>query len=733
MKNIIENLKKANKSIMEVFVISLLVIVILLVLNSKNNMYMYTVSHLFIGIISASIFLLTTIMIDKTGDNTFKIFGSSFIFVALLHIVLIVVYPGIEIVKSNIYSGEDLVIRYRLILNIFLSMIIMFSLLNKKRVNKVIYFTSTFIVLAFIYILITQINSVVNFYVKDEYINFTVVILSFYTLFVFLINIIILKKKRSDFDETMYNGLMFSLILFSIVQFAYILLPISVMFVKSGAYVDFNLILHGITSIAYISLAYSMIYYAVRNPLKVMYIDTVKKQIDAENKQNVLSKIFDISNDIILMINENDEIIEYNKNAVEYIKKENLLGVELEDIFTTRSSWQRIERMISTVRKKQKEESIEIELDFFGDSKVCKLIVVPCANEYSQDCIIYFRTEYEKMSELQIRNSTGDRITSLKNKFSFIEYVDDMLNKENKGIAVMCDINGLSTINQAYGYKIGDGIIAKVANLLSSNKLIEEAFHFSGGVFAFVIKNGTNKVINDVIKSINKEMKERLFDFKGISISFGTAKIEGNDNCGNIILTCEKNMYIEKAKESLSNKSDAINMLTQTLREKTNETEQHSKRVIKYSLMMCDKLKCDKDFKLKVSLLADLHDIGKIGISDIILNKPDKLNEREYEQIKKHSEIGHRIASTVVNLKPIANGILCHHERWDGKGYPKGIKGEEIPLMSRIVAIADTYDAITSIRPYKKALNKEIAKLEIKKNGGKQFDPNLVKIFLELV
>jgi len=733
MKNIIENFKKTNKSTIVVFISSLLVILILAGLNIKNNMYMYMFSHLFIGIISASIFLLTIIMVDTADENAFKIFGSSFIFVALLNVILMLTYPGIEIIKSSIYSAENLVIRYRLILNIFLSMTIMIALLSKKRVNKVIYFSVNFAALALIYILITKINSIVNFYIQGEYINFIVIILNFYSLLVFLISIIILKKKKNSFDKTMYKGLLFSLILFSIVQFSYILLPISYIFIKSSTYIDFNLILHVITSVSYISLAYSIIYYSIRNPLETIYTNAVKKQIDTQNKRNILEKILEISNDIVLRINGNDEIIEYNKIAAEYITKENLFGIELEDIFTIKSRWQRVERIISTSRKTRKEASIEIELDFFGDSKTCKLIVVPCANEYSQDCIIYFRMEYEKMSELQIMNSTGDRLTNLKNKFSFIEYIDDMLIKDNVGIAAICDINGLSTINQAYGYNIGDGIIEKVASVLSNNTLINEAFHFSGGVFAFIIENGTNKLVYETIKSINKEIKERLFDFKGISISFGTAKIEGNDNCGNIILACEKNMYIEKAKDNLSNKSDAINMLTQTLREKTNETEQHSKRVIKYSLMICEKLKCDKDFKLKVSLLADLHDIGKIGISDTILNKPDKLSENEYMQMKKHSEIGHRIASTVVNLKPIANGILCHHERWDGKGYPKGIKGEEIPLMSRIVAIADTFDAITSIRPYKKALNKEIAKLEIKKNKGKQFDPNLVSIFLELV
>ena len=128
-----------------------------------------------------------------------------------------------------------------------------------------------------------------------------------------------------------------------------------------------------------------------------------------------------------------------------------------------------------------------------------------------------------------------------------------------------------------------------------------------------------------------------------------------------------------------------------------------------------------------------LHDIGKIALDENLLNKPGKLTEDEWKEIKRHPEIGYRILSTVNDMADMANCILHHHERWDGQGYPKGLKEEEIPLVSRIITIADAYDAMTSERSYRSALPNEVAIGELQKNTGVQFDPKLVGIFIEKV
>ena len=132
----------------------------------------------------------------------------------------------------------------------------------------------------------------------------------------------------------------------------------------------------------------------------------------------------------------------------------------------------------------------------------------------------------------------------------------------------------------------------------------------------------------------------------------------------------------------------------------------------------------------ELALLAVLHDVGKVGIKESILQKPEPLAPEELEEMKKHPEIGYHIAYNTPELMPIAEYILAHHERWDGNGYPRGLKGEEIPLLCRILAVADAYDAMTSDRLYRKAMNSQEAMAEIERNAGKQFDPKVVKVFL---
>ena len=128
---------------------------------------------------------------------------------------------------------------------------------------------------------------------------------------------------------------------------------------------------------------------------------------------------------------------------------------------------------------------------------------------------------------------------------------------------------------------------------------------------------------------------------------------------------------------------------------------------------------------------AAMHDVGKIGIKDSILNKQGRLTEEEYQEIKKHPEIGYNMLKKIKFLSHIANDVLHHQERYDGKGYPAGISGDDIPIVARIIAVVDTFDAMTTDRPYRKALSEDTALEEIKKNSGTQFDPKVVDAFLK--
>ncbi|MBE3089361.1 MAG: HD-GYP domain-containing protein, partial [Actinobacteria bacterium] len=144
-------------------------------------------------------------------------------------------------------------------------------------------------------------------------------------------------------------------------------------------------------------------------------------------------------------------------------------------------------------------------------------------------------------------------------------------------------------------------------------------------------------------------------------------------------------------------------------------------------------LKLSENKLNELSLLSTLHDIGKIAIPDEILMKPGKLTEKEWDIVKRHPEVGYNISGSSPLLEPIADAVLTHHEWWNGSGYPQGLKGENIPLISRIISIIDAYDVMTHDRSYKKAISKKEALEELKRCAGTQFDSKLVKIFIQVL
>ncbi len=178
---------------------------------------------------------------------------------------------------------------------------------------------------------------------------------------------------------------------------------------------------------------------------------------------------------------------------------------------------------------------------------------------------------------------------------------------------------------------------------------------------------------------------------------------------------------------------DSIKALAAALETKDVDTMGHSDRTVEYALAVAKGLGLSEVDQELFEYAAILHDIGKIGIPETILKKPGKLTPEEYEVMKQHPAFGAKIVQQIKFLGPVVPLVRADHERWDGKGYPDGLRGEKIPLGARVVAIVDAYDAMTSDRVYRKALGKEYAIAELKKYAGTQFDPQLVKLFLEIL
>lgn len=342
--------------------------------------------------------------------------------------------------------------------------------------------------------------------------------------------------------------------------------------------------------------------------------------------------------------------------------------------------------------------------------------------KYTESRIKYFK-DYDNLTGLYSRQFLQRMIKKLD---------DDSLIPV---AVVVGDINGLRFINNISGYDEGDRLLKTAANSIidtCTGKCI--AARWSGDEFMIIIPNTAEEKLDEILKLINRKYSEHLSAPVKSTICFGyEMKKKSNQNILEVLKAAEDSMYKYKYLEGSSFRSSIISSIKKTLFEKSHETEEHEERLKLFSVSIGKSLHLSDNQLHELELCAMLHDIGKIAVRDDVLNKPDKLNEEEWSEMKKHPEIGYRITISVPELSQVANSILCHHERFDGKGYPKGLQGEKIPLTARIVSVADAFDAMTSDRPYRKAMSREAALKEILKNSGTQFDPEIVHKFVESV
>lgn len=342
-------------------------------------------------------------------------------------------------------------------------------------------------------------------------------------------------------------------------------------------------------------------------------------------------------------------------------------------------------------------------------------------------------------NEIQYLN-IHDSLTGMYNR-RFLEQEKQRLNKdEYLPLTVMIgDINGVRLINDAFGHAVGDSHIIRTAKIMQSFCREADIIARTGGdEFTILMPNTDSDTAYTIMNQIRTECEKLRRTASGetfianISLGYSTKESMGMD-INQVIKTAENYMHKRKLLELKSSHSAIISSIRATMLEKSLETEAHEERLEKLARLVGVKLGLSQSSIDELVLLAMLHDIGKVAIDDRILNKRSRLTDEEWAVMKKHPAIGYRIAISSPELVPIAEYILCHHERWDGNGYPQGLRGKDIPLLSRIIAVLDAYDAMTQDRPYRKALPSSTALEEIRKKAGSQFDPEVVSVFLEIV
>lgn len=332
--------------------------------------------------------------------------------------------------------------------------------------------------------------------------------------------------------------------------------------------------------------------------------------------------------------------------------------------------------------------------------------------------------------------SYNDALTALYNR-RFVE--EEMLRLDQQEYfplsIIMGDVNGLKLTNDVFGHQQGDKLLIEVSKALKECCRDQDIIaRWGGDEFLIILPQTDEKTTERIVKNIRKCCEQKSQHNLQLSIALGwSVKTKETENIQEKLQEAEEWMYQIKLIEGKGYRKNIINTINTTLLEKSQETNAHTDRVKKMCLRLGEELNLSAKELGELSLLAKLHDIGKIGICEEILKKSSPLTKGEWDEIKKHCEIGYRIAQNLTELTVIAEYILHHHERWDGTGYPTGLKGEEIPLLSRILSVVDAYDVMTNDRIYRDKMSKEHALSELVNNAGTQFDPMIVEKFIHII
>lgn len=333
--------------------------------------------------------------------------------------------------------------------------------------------------------------------------------------------------------------------------------------------------------------------------------------------------------------------------------------------------------------------------------------------------------------------SYHDQLTTINNRTFFEEELAKLNNKKYLPLSiVMIDVNGLKLINDAFGHTAGDELLKITSTILKENiRKNDLVARWGGDEFVLLLPNTSTEIAKQRTESILKATKNISFKYGDVSLAMGVAtKTEIDQDMFKIFRLAEEIMYQEKNNVASSVRSETINTIINTLFEKSPETKDHSIRVSEYAEAIAQEMKLPENKVNDIKTIGTIHDIGKIVIDSSILEKITPLTKKEREIIYNHSLIGSRMLSSTHEYTRLAPGVLHHHERIDGTGYPNKLKGDQIPLESRIISVADAFDAMISSRPYKKnGLTIDDAIKELIQHSDTQFDKDIALLFIEKV
>ncbi|MDD3688911.1 MAG: diguanylate cyclase, partial [Synergistaceae bacterium] len=315
--------------------------------------------------------------------------------------------------------------------------------------------------------------------------------------------------------------------------------------------------------------------------------------------------------------------------------------------------------------------------------------------------VVVFRDCTEKMErqrEIEFL-SYHDQLTGVFNRRFFDEELKRLDVPRNLPLSlVMIDVNGLKLFNDAFGHKAGDMLLKRVAVVLQREMRGDDIIARIGGdEFVILLPRTDSESVWPMMERILDAMESEYVEDLPVSVSWGCGtKTCEDESAEKIFEIAEDNMYRNKISHKSSYHHRSIEMILETLYSKAPVEREHSPSVSVLSELIGAEMRLDKSEISELKIAGAIHDIGKIAVSNAILEKKEKLSSSDWIELKKHPEVGYNILSAVNEYSTLARIVLAHHEWYNGSGYPKGLKGDEIPLQSRIIAVAEAYDSMVS-------------------------------------
>ena len=477
---------------------------------------------------------------------------------------------------------------------------------------------------------------------------------------------------------------------------------------------------------------------ALNEELEASFSQLVATEQEITRQKMHFESLFRNSHDAIAMFDHEHKLLDTNKafeDLFDY-KLSEIIGLDLDDVLALN---QRVPESTQLTKKVFSGQLVTAEGIRYKKDKSPVHVSIQGVPMLIDGFIIGGYGIYTDISDRKEKEahltyvSTHDDLTKVFNRPFFEQKLKALNQAQLLPIGVMMvDVNGLKVINDAFGNTAGDTVLREVAKRISTcTRDTDIVARLGGDEFGILISNAKTELLERLSKSINSACKGIFV--QGVEISIATGWAEKNyltEDIKSTLKSAEDYMNRNKLLKTHSLRGKSVYAIINTLHEKNKREEAHSKRVGELSYRLGTVMGVSSMDLDDLKTMGLLHDIGKIAIDEYILNKPDRLTNEEYDEIKKHPEIGYRILSAVNELSEVAEYVLAHHEHWNGMGYPRGLKGDEIPYLSRIIGIVDAYDAMTSDRTYRKAMHTEEALEELKRFSGIQFDPELVSAFV---